>query len=77
MTNLEKMCELVREKPEKTTKRKVIDWAYMNRITVDVLHFDEGISEMENSFNDYYQSGLYQDDGFGDWERFLDREFVE
>jgi hypothetical protein len=77
VTNLEKMNEIVGENAD---KKKVIDWAYMNRVHVVDLPNVEPFEEMKNSVDDFYESEDFinnVDDEFKLWDKFLDRDFIE
>lgn len=76
MTNLEKMNELA---GTDANKQQIVNWAYNNRIHVICLHLDEEMfSTMENSVNSFVDSDLYHiDDEFINWDKFLDKDFVE
>jgi hypothetical protein len=74
LTNLEKMNELA---GANATKESIKGWAYANRIHVICLHLDEEkFEEMENSVINFLDSGLFCDDEFENWNRFLDSEFI-
>lgn len=72
MTNYEKMIELVGEADKKTIK----DWAYMNRVVVCCLHFENHFESMEKSVDQFMESKDYSSDEFKNWDKFLDAEFI-
>lgn len=75
MTNLEKMKELVGSSAD---KKQVINWAYMNRIDVGALPFEEEFASLENSVDHFIEKHNYFE--IGDehvaWDTFLDAEFI-
>lgn len=76
MTNLEKMKELV---GSNATKEQIVNWAYMNRITVMELAFEEEFIWLENSVNHFIEEYDYhsKDDEHDAWNAFLDAGYVE
>lgn len=77
MTNLQEMNELVGAVD--ATKKVVIDWAYMNRVTLNCLEDVKEFASMKPSIDHFInESGQYSlEDESGNWSRFLDAEYVE
>lgn len=76
MNNLKKMNELV---SSEATKEQIKDWAYMNRILVTDLEFEEEFETMVKSINSFVESNLFSEEltELELWDRFLDAEYVE
>lgn len=73
MTNLEKMNELV---GATANKEQIKHWAYDNRVTVSVLHFESEFKTMENSVNSFLDSDSFSENEFKNWDEFLESEYV-
>lgn len=75
MNNLEKMNELV---SSSATKRQVKDWAYINRILLSELEYEEEFEVMKISIQKFMKSELYTGtlDELKIWDSFLDAEYV-
>ena len=76
MTNLEKMNQLV---GDEASKDLIIKWAYMNRILVYDLHFEDEFEEMESSVHNFMSTKFFMenDDEFKLWDKFLDSDYVD
>lgn len=75
MNNLEKMNELV---SSSATKIQVKDWAYMNRILLSELEYEEEFEPMKKSIKKFMESELYNGtlDELKIWDSFLDEEYI-
>ena len=76
MNNLEKMNELV---SSDATKEQIKDWAYMNRILITNLEFEEEFETMKNSVNVFIESEDFSEEcsELELWDRFLDANYKE
>jgi len=74
MTNLDKMNELV---GSNAPKEEIKTWAYMNRVPVSCLHFEEKFEAMEQSIDHFIASDNYGSDEHENWDQFLDAEYIE
>ncbi|PAQ15045.1 hypothetical protein CD798_08355 [Bacillaceae bacterium SAOS 7] len=76
MTILEKMNELV---GSNATKKQIENWAYMNRICVSELVFEDEFTSLKKSVDVFIQTHDYH--GMADeheaWDKFLDSEYVQ
>lgn len=72
MTNLEKMNELV---GASASKEQIKSWAYMNRVVVSCLHFEQEFEGMEHSVDCFMESPEYSDDEHENWDKYLDAEY--
>lgn len=73
MTNYKKMLELTRTT---ATKEDIKSWAYMNRVCVAELAYDEPFKPMYPSVRSFLggENSMDEDEN---WERFLECEYVE
>ena len=77
MTNLEKMSQLVGSSADKET---VVQWAYMNRVPLIDLPFEDEFVEMKASVDEFFKTHDPIQDQMGEkknWEEFLDADYVE
>lgn len=74
MTNHEKMNNLVNDNAD---KEKIVQWAYMNRITVGCLDIEDEFESMKNSVESFVNSDAYSDDETENWRKFLECEYVD
>lgn len=76
MNNLEKMNELV---SSNASKKQIKDWAYMNRILITDLEFEEEFEVMAKSVNGFIESETFSGElsELELWEEFLDADYVE
>ena len=74
MNNLKKMNELV---GASANVEQIKSWAYMNRICVSILHFEDEFKIMKKSVDHFVESNLYNDDEHENWSKFLDAEFID
>ena len=73
MTNYQKMLELT---GSKATKEGIKGWAYMNRVSVSEVYYDEPFECMKASAVVFMGSGDYNKDEHKNWDKFLDCEYV-
>ena len=73
MTIFEKMNEI---KGSCATKEQIKKRAYMNRVTVDIVHCDDGFEVLEKSVLAFIESESYGINEFENWDKFLDSEFI-
>ena len=71
MTNLEKMNQIV---GSNSTKETVLQWAYMNRILLIDLPYEDEFQEMRKSGYDYLKRSVEKTE-YDNFNKFLDEEF--
>lgn len=76
ITNLEKMNELVNSN---VAKDIIAHWAYMNRIHICDLEYEEEFQSMKNSIDHFIEKHQYPaiDDEHVAWSLFLDEEYID
>jgi hypothetical protein len=56
------------------TKEQIKQWAYMNRISVDVLDYEDEFESLKEYVDQFVKSDLYSDDEHKNWDLFLNVE---